>query len=572
MKVLDELRQTGLHDLASAVAVAVLGVPQGVAYAMVAGLPPKMGLYAAAVPAIVGSLFRSSRHVISGPTNAVSLVVGGAILLLARQGHDPAVVAVTLAFMVGAFQLSAGLLRLGGVVDYISGPVVLGYMTGAGVLIGVGQLPKLTHTVGARGDLVTQLSAWIGGLGLTEPGALALGLGTAAMVFGLRRIDERIPGAVVVMCASIALSFALDLPGRGFEVVRDLSPIPPSLPPLTMPQWGEMGVLVPAAMAATVLSLVESTSVARSIAATTGDRLDANREFVGQGLSNFAAAFTGGYPVSGSLSRSALNFKAGARTRLSGVLSGVLVLVLVLLVGPVLDLTPVASLAGLLLVVAWDLMDWVRMRLTLRAGWSDGLAFVATLAGTWALELDKAIYLGVFISVATFLRRASLLSVFEIAVDPRGRLCEVKSTGRRVYGRAERVRLLHVEGALFFGAAGELRDALEEAMADRRVQVLVVRLKRARALDVTAATVLMDASKSMQAQGRHLLLVGMRDALMERMLRMDADRVFGKENLFPTQDIWFAAMDQALTRALDLAEEPEGPLRDYLAGRRAASG
>jgi SulP family sulfate permease len=570
VKILDELKQTGWGDLRAAIAVAFLGVPQAVAYAMIAGLPPKVGLYASTLPAVVGSLFRSSRHVISGPTNAVSLVVGAAVVLLVQQGQDPVVAAVTLAFMVGGLQLAAGLLRLGAVVDYISSPVVLGYITGAGVLIGIGQLPKLTQTVGDRGDLFTQLSAWVGGLELTEPGSLALGLGTAALMFGLRRLDKRIPGAIVVMVLGIALSWALGLSERGFQVVRDLSPIPPSLPPLTMPDWGAMDALVPVAVATTVLSLVESSSVARSIAATTGDKLDANKEFVGQGLANLVAGFTGGYPVSGSLSRSALNHAAGARTRLSGVLSGVFVLGLVLLLGPVLDLTPVASLAGLLLVVAWDLMNWARMRLTLKAGWGDALAFLGTLVGTWALELDKAIYLGVFISVAMFLRRASLLAVSEIAVDERGRLREVKPDPRRSYRRNERVRLLHVEGSLFFGAAGELRSALEDAMAPPELRVLVVRVKRARALDVTAAAVLMDAARTLQGQGRHLILVGMREGMMARLVAMGAVEVFGRDNLFPSQELWFGAMDRAIERGLDLAEE-DGPLRDYLRARASGA-
>lgn len=584
------------RDLAAALAITVLSIPQGVAYAMIAGLPPAVGLYAATIPAVVGSLFRSSRHVVAGPTNALSLLVGGAVAALAASsGASPIQIAVTLALMVGVFQLAAGLLRLGALVDYISTPVVLGYITGAGVLIGVGQLPNITATSMERGHLVHRLWTWGQGLGDLDPLTTGIGLGTAALVVVLRVIDRRIPGAIVAMAAGIVGSLVFHLQDRGVRVVADIAPVPASLPPLTMPGVDDLHALMPIAVAGTVLSLVESSAVARAIAGRTGDRLDTSAEFAGQGLSNIAAAFFGGYPISGSLSRSTLNWKAGARTRMAGVLAGLLVLVVLLVAGPVVDHTPVASLAGLLLVIAWDLIDWKRIGITMKGGLGDSAAFLVTLIGAWAFDLDKAIYLGVVISIVLFLRRARLLTVRELAVDGRNRLREATSSLApdddelpqlsEGFRTCPQLRILHVEGSLFFGAASELQHILDVAAADPQLQVLVVRLKRCQGLDVTAAEVLRSTAEQLRSQGRHLILVGMRPPVMERVKAFGLVESMGADHLYPTEPGWFVAMDHALEHGLELLDgrevQDDGhrhrgghcdadvcPLEDYLELRR----
>ncbi len=557
--LLSELRRTDsttlLRDAAAALVVLFMAIPQGVAYAVIAGLPPATGIYAATFPAIVASLFRSSRHVISGPTNALSLLVGGAILAMPPDGN-PVQLAVNLALLVGIFQITAGVLRLGAVVDYISSPVVLGYVTGAGVLIGIGQLPNLSGTAAERGHVVQRVVSWASGLDAVEPLTLALGLGTALALLAMRRWLPRAPGPLVVMVAGVVTSLLLGLSERGVTVVADLAPVPGTLPPLTVPELGELAGLVPIALAATVLSLVESTSVARAIAARTGDRLDATGEFMGQGLANVVAAFCGGYPVSGSLSRSTLNHRAGAETRLAGVASGAALLVVLVTLGPLLDATPVASLAGLLVIVAWDLVDLPRIRRAVRAGLGDAAAFFVTLIGTWSMSLDQAIYLGVGISIVLFLQRARLLVVRELVVGDAGRLREAPL--RRDPDPAHccpAIRILHIEGPLFFGAAGELQAALDEVAAESELQVLVLRMKRTQGLDATTVEVIESTSARLGESGRTLLMVGMRPDEMAIIERTGAAERLGAEHLFPTQRRWFRAMEEALDQAMCLRQD-----------------
>ncbi|TNE87890.1 MAG: SulP family inorganic anion transporter [Deltaproteobacteria bacterium] len=542
--------QTIRQDVGAALAVTLLGIPQAVAYAMIAGLPPAMGLYASALPAIVSSLTRSSSHVVAGPTNALSLLVGG-VIAAGTLEIDPMLLGTTLALMVGLVQAGAGVLRLGAVVDYISRAVVLGYITGAGALIGLGQLGNLTGTSMGKGGPLTRFTNWLGTLGDAHPATVALGVGTVAMLVGLRLYNRKLPGAVIVMGLGILLSWGLGLSELGVKVVADVAPIQTGLPPLTLPETDPemLEKLLPIAMAGAVLSLVESSSVGRSIASRTGERLNMSWEFIGQGLANVAAGLFGGYPTSGSLSRSALNHSAGAVSRMSGLYSGVFVILVLLVASPIVNLTPIACLAGLLLVVAYDLIDAVAIRYVMRSPWGDRLAFVATLVGTWTLSLDKAIYIGVAISVILFLRNVSNLNVRELTIV-NGRIREAE------YGPQNRLskhlRAIHVEGSLFFGAANELSDALEEVLQDRDAKAVVVRLKRARGLDFTTAGVLVAAHERMVSEGRHLFLVGMTPGMMEVLGRVGIVDVFDDDEIFPTEEQWFVAMDRALLHAREL--------------------
>ncbi|MBT8494678.1 MAG: sulfate transporter, partial [Deltaproteobacteria bacterium] len=281
------------NDALSGLTVTFMSIPQGVAYAMIAGLPPVMGLYAACIPAIVGAVFRSSRHVITGPSNALSLLVGEG--LAAQAGLDPIGTALLLALLIGGMQVAAGVLRLGVLVDYISLPVVLGYITGAGVLIGVGQLPNLTQTAGGSGHIINKFGVWGSHLQEANLMAIAVGAATAAFIVILRKIDKRIPGPILVLVIATVVSWLMGLREMGMATIADQAPVPTGLPPLTVPDLDGWSAVLSLAVAGTVLSLVESSSVARAVSAKTGQRLAVSTEFVGQGLANVAAAFTGGY-------------------------------------------------------------------------------------------------------------------------------------------------------------------------------------------------------------------------------------------------------------------------------------
>jgi SulP family sulfate permease len=566
-------RETVQKDVMAALSVLFLSVPQGVAYALIAGLPPAMGLYAGALPAIFGSLFRSSRHVVTGPTNALSLLVGTAA---AASVGDPMASAATLALMVGIFQFVGGVLKLGALVDYISSAVVLGYVTGAGVLVGAGQLGNMTSTPMGEGYLFPRLYGWVLGLGNTDPRTVGIALITAVGIVGLRRFKPSVPAPIVMIGLGIFAAWALNFPAAGITLVDDLAPVPAGFPPFIAPDFSRAGALLSLAIAAMVLSLVESSAVGRTIAGRTGQKLDSSVEFSGQGIANIASGLFGGYPVSGSLSRSILNEKVGAVTRLSGTLTGVFMIAVLMVLGPIINLTPLASLAGLILVIAIDLMDVEQIRTVLRSHMGDRLAFLGTVIGTWTLALDQAIYLGVLISMVQFLQKARLITVRDMVVNEDGRMQEVvpRLVDPNRTTRCPVIRAIHVEGSLFFGAANGLANALDAVTREAELKVLIVRLKRAHGLDYTSARVLEQLYQRVISNGRIILFTDIPPEMVEVFDNLRLDEVFDSSHLFPIQPEPLGAMNQAMAHGLEIVGEhscgADCPMAKVLARRQSA--
>jgi SulP family sulfate permease len=536
-----DVRGTGLagygRDAAGALTLMFLTIPQGVAYAIIAGLPPAMGLYAACLPTVIGGLFRSSRHVVTAPSNAISLLVGS--ILAAQADLDPVNTALLLALMVGVIQLAAGVLRFGVLIEYISMPVVAGYITGAGVLIGAGQLHNLTETEGGAGNIASMIITWLGGLGDAAAVPIVVGLATAVTIVGLRVIDRRLPGSLIALAGATAVVALLDLDTRQVE---DLATSPAGWLPFALPSFGDWELLVPGAIAVAVLSLVESSALARALASRSAQRLDMSVEFSGQGLANIAAGFTGGYPASGSLSRSALNLENSA-SRMSGVMSGVMLAAALVFLGPLIDAVPIAALAGLLLIVAADLVDLRRIRQILASRRSDATAFAITLVATWVLRLDHAIYAGVAISLFFYLRRARLLEVSRIAITASGDITE-DPIGEGSACRA--LVILQVKGQLFFGAAGELRDALDDASDDPTLEVLIVRVRQTQHLDVTIARVFAESARRLREAGKRLVLVGVQSETRAVLEGAGAVAEIGEANIYARSDWVYRRLHEAV--------------------------
>jgi sulfate permease, SulP family len=572
---LREYRLSALkRDLVASITVSFLDIPQGVAYAMIAGLPPAMGLYAAAMPAIAGALFRSSRHVVTGPTNALSLLVGSAVAAeTAHSGASPMEVGVTLAFFVGVIQVFAGVLRLDALADYISQPVVRGYITGAALLIVLGQLPNIIGAPGGSGNAGHMLIFWLHNLPHTHLLPTSFALGAMLTVVGLRWVNPRLPGSILAMVASITISNFLNLHDQGLRTMVDLAPLPAGFPPFTTPTLTSWAALAPAAIACAVLSLVESSSVARALASRSRQQLDLAAEFTGQGIANLSASFFGGYPVSGSLGRSALNQQAGAESRLSAVFCGLWMILVLLFFGPIVGQTPVASLAGLLLVLAYDLIDRNHIRRILHGTMADRTAFIVTVLGTWILPLDRAIYFGVGISIVMFLRRARLLSIREMAIGEKGRFREVDPETGEATQLCTSIRILNLTGPLFFAVAGELEHTLEPFVSNPTIRVLILRLRQAQDTDITTASVIESLARKLKSEGRTLILLGLRRPTLALFNETGITESIGPANIFPAQAGWFTAMEFALRRALALTGEHDCgshcPLAEYIAEQEA---
>ena len=383
-------------DLIAGLTGSLILVPQGVAFATIAGMPPEYGLYAAMLPAIVAALWGSSWHLVSGPTTAISIVVFATMSPLAEAGSPQYVqLVLTLTFLVGVFQLLLGGLRLGTLVNFVSHTVVVGFTAGAAVLIAISQVKNFFGIALPRGSSV---AAVLQGLAQQaqdiNPFVTSVSLFTVVCCVLARRWWPRVPHMIVGMVSGSVLAFAMNQAwGLERTGVGSIGALRIGFPPLSSPDfdWQTIVTLAPIAVAVALLALTEAVSIARSMALHTGQRIDGNQEFIGQGLSNIAGAFFSGYASSGSFNRSGLNVQAGAQTPLAAVLSAVFLLFIMLFLAPLAQFLPVAAMAGILFVVAWGLIDFHHIGEILRVSRSESAVLAATWLATLTVQLEFAI-------------------------------------------------------------------------------------------------------------------------------------------------------------------------------------
>ncbi len=519
-------------DAVAGIVGGLVVLPQGVAYATLAGLPPQYGLYCAMVPAAVAALWGSSWHQISGPTNALSLVVFAAVAPLAAPGGAEYVTLVlTLCLMVGLTQFAMGLARLGALVNFISHTVIVGFTAGAALLIIAAQL---RHFFGLPladgGSFYTTLRRFAQSLDGIDPAVTATGVVTLAAAIASRRLLPRIPYMIVAMVAGSVFGFALTRATGA--AIRVVGPLPSSLPPLSLPSFDPdvWRSLAPAALALTVLGLTEAVSIARAVGLKAGQRIDGNQEFIGQGLSNVAGAFFSAYPSSGSFNRSGLNYEAGAKTPLAAVFSAVALVLVLLVVAPLAAWLPLAVMAALLFVVAWGLIDRREIARVFRASRGDATVLVVTFVATLTMPLEFAIFVGVLASLLVYLNRTTHPRLTRIARNPAiGRFVPASATAPP----CPQLDILRVDGSLFFGAVEHVRDELETARRDRPdVRHVLLLGAGVNFVDVAGAELLAQAAREFRAAGGALYLCGFKPQVREVLESSGALEAIGPERLF----------------------------------------
>ena len=542
-RLLPFLRWRDRVDAASLRADAIAGLvgglvvlPQGVAYATLAGLPPQYGLYTAMVPAIVAALWGSSRHMVSGPTNALSLVVFAVLAPLATPGDASFVtLALTLCLLMGATQLAMGLARLGALVNFISHTVIVGFTAGAGLLIIAAQLKNFFGVrIEAGASFFATLAQAAASLPRLDAAVTATGAVTLVSALLARRFVPRIPYMIVAMIVGSLFGFLL-IRGMG-AAIPVVGTLPSALPALSLPSFDPetWRKLAPAALALTVLGLTEAVSIARAIALRSGQRIDGNQEFVGQGLSNIAGAFFSSYPSSGSFNRSGVNYEAGARTPMSAVFAAAVLAIVLFVVGPLVAWLPLAVMAALLFVVAWGLIDLGEIRRVFRANRGDAVVLVVTFVSTLTLQLEFAIFVGVLASLLVYLHRTTRPRVVRLAPHPQtSRLVPASAAAPP---RAD-VDLLRIDGSLFFGAVEHVRDALERARRERpEARNVVIVATAVNFVDVAGAELLAQVSREMRDAGVAMHLCGLKQQVRQVLKRSGAIDVIGPERLHESED------------------------------------
>ena len=523
-------------DFLAGLTGAVVVLPQGVAFATIAGMPPEYGLYAGIVPAIIAALWGSSWHLVSGPTTAASLVVFSSLSVFAEPGSQDYVrLALTLTLMVGALELAMGLARLGTLVNFISHSVVIGFTAGAAILIAANQAKHFFGLEIPRGMHFHEILGTVL-LHVKEANPYVTGVGVATLLGGMlvRYRWPRVPYMIAAMVFGSVVALVLNqLFGADQTAIRTVGALPGGLPPLSLPDLSLEVVqnLAPAALAATLFALTEAVSIARSIAVRAHQHLDGNQEFIGQGLSNIAGSFFSGYVATGSFNRSGLNFQAGARTPLAAVFAGVLLAGVVVLVAPLAAYLPNAAMAAILFLVAWGLIDFHHIKSILRASRSDSAVLAVTFFSTLFLELEFAILAGVLLSLALYLNRTSRPKVYTRVPDPR--LPGRDFTTDPALPECPQLKLARLDGSLFFGAVSHVAESLrhfeEKDPGQRHLAMVATGINF---IDVAGAEFLAQEAERRRAQGGGLYLIQPKPGLCEPLRKGGYLDAIGEQNIF----------------------------------------
>jgi SulP family sulfate permease len=529
-------RRTLRDDAVAGLTGAIVVLPQGVAFATIAGMPPEYGLYAGMIPAIIAALFGSSWHLVSGPTTAASIVLFSALSVFAEPGSAQYVkLALTLTIMVGVIQLALGLARLGTLVNFISHSVVVGFTAGAALLIAGNQIKHFFGLQIPRGlqlhEILIEFGKQFDSIGLY---VTVVGVATLAAGILVKRFVPKIPYMIAALLVGSAVAVVLNsLLGQHQTGIATVGALPAALPPLSSPDlsFETLRQLAPAALAATLFALTEAVSIARALGARSGQYIDGNQEFIGQGLSNIAGSFFSGYVATGSFNRSGLNYQAGARTPLAAVFAGLLLMVIVLLIAPFAAYLPNAAMAAILFLVAWGLIDLHHIRKIISTSRSESAVLGITFFSTLLLELEFAIFLGVMSSLTAYLYRTSRPRIHTRVPDPD--LPNRKFSSNPALPECPQFKIVRIDGSLFFGAVNPVREALARLETREAAQKhLAIVAHGINFIDVAGAEFLALEAKRRRSQGGGLYLIRPKDGLCEPMRRGGYMDELGRENVF----------------------------------------
>lgn len=542
-------------DLLAGLIGAIIVLPQGVAFATLAGMPPQYGLYAAMIPAVIAALWGSSYHLVSGPTTAISLVVFATVSPLAEPGTERYVqLVLTLTFMVGVTQVVLGLARMGTLVNFISHTVVIGFTAGAALLIAASQIKNFFGIAVPHGAMFFDVLKHLW-LGVRDINPYVVGVAVATLLSGLsmRLWKPKFPYMIVAMTVGSLTALALNrVFGSSVTGIKTIGALPGALPPLSVPDlsFGTVEDLLNVAVAVTGLALIEAVSIARSIALKSGQRLQGNQEFIGQGLSNMVGAFFSAYPASGSFNRSGLNYEAGARTPLAAASSAVFLILVLLAVAPLVSYLPIAAMAAILFLVAYGLFDLKHMRMIVRTSRRETIVMLVTLMATLVMHLETAILVGMLLSLMLYLQRTSQPAVRVLLPDaetPRRKFHEVRA------GQSEcpQLKIVRIEGSLYFGAVshiGEILYAFSVRYPGQRHLLLMS--KSINFVDLAGAELLAEEARRRRQMGGRLWFYSVRENAARTLHSPTYHGEFGQDAFFASKQTAIAHIFAQLDKTI----------------------
>ena len=541
-------------DILAGVTVALVLIPQSMAYAQLAGLPAYFGLYISFMPVMIAALWGSSRQLATGPVAVVSIMTATALAPIATSPEHYIALAMFLALLVGLFQLFLGIFRLGVIVNFLSHPVIVGFTNAAALVIGLSQLSKIfgvTMPGNASDHFLGRIWGVLEQVGDTHILTLVMALAALTIMLGLKKYSPKAPGVLIAVASAIVLSWLFGFEENGGAVVGS---IPEGLPNLEVPifSFELVGSLLPAAIVIALVGFMEAISIAKAMAAKTKDHIDPNQELIGQGLGNITGSFTQAYPASGSFSRSAVNLNAGARTGFSSVVTAIIVVITLLFLTPLLYHLPQGVLAAVIMMAVFGLINFKAVKHAWRASKHDGLASVVTFVATlgFAPHLDQGILLGAGLAIGLYLYRTMSPRIAFLGRFSDGTLRDISvHTDLPV---DEKVVAVRFDGSLYFANVSYFEEAILEAAADHQeAKFILVVADGINQLDASGEEVLHHLVQRLHDNGVQLVFSGLKRQILKVMIKTKLIEFIGKQNIHATADQALEAIYQQLDAAAD---------------------
>lgn len=530
--------ETIKSDLVAGLTGAIIVLPQGVAFATIAGLPPEYGLYTAMVTPIIAALFGSSFHLISGPTTAISIVVFSAISHHAEPGTPEFIsMALTLTFLAGIYQLAFGLARLGKLVNFVSHTVVIGFTAGAAILIASSQMKHVLGIHIPKGESFLHL--WMdvfNGIDQINLAIVEVALVTVVVAVLSKRFFPRLPYLLLGMLAGSLVALALGADSHGISLVGE---IPGQLPPLSTPDisLATIRTLAPEAFAVALLGLIEAVSISRAIASKSNQRINSSQEFVGQGLSNIVGSFFSSYAGSGSFTRSGINYSAGAKTPLSAIFAAIFLMLIVLIIAPLTAYLPVAAMGGVILIVAYNLIDFHHIKQIIKFSRSETAILATTFFATLFLELEFAIYLGVILSLIIFLARTSTPYIPELSVDedPKTGARKLINVEQKPINSCPQLKIIRIDMSIYFGSIDYIQNRIQKIYEQDGIKHILIIGTGINFIDLAGAEALVSENNRLKQEGGGLYFVGIKSSVYEFIARACFISKIGNDHFFDSK-------------------------------------
>jgi SulP family sulfate permease len=546
-------------DLAAGLTVGVMLIPQGMAYAMIAGLPPIYGLYASTIPLILYAIFGTSRQLAVGPVAMVSLLTAAGIGVLAEGNMELYIVlAITLAFMVGAIQFLLGAFRLGFLVNFLSHPVISGFTSAAALIIGLSQLKHLLGVDIPRSHHVHEivLNA-IEQVGSINWATFAIGIGGIALIIGSKKISKAIPAQLVAVVVGILVVWGLGLTGQGVKIVGD---VPSGLPSVSTPSFelGQLQSLLPIALTIALVSFMESIAVAKAIQAKHKNyKVIPNQELIALGIANIGGSFFQSYPTTGGFSRTAVNDQAGAKTGMASIISAVLIILTLLFLTSLFYYLPKAILASVIMVAVFGLIDFKEAIHLWKSNRTDFFMLIVTFIATLSLGIEQGIAVGVILSLVMVIYRTTRPHIAVLGKVPGSTYYRNLERFTEVEDRDD-LLIIRFDAQLYFANTNFFKDTLEELSAKKgeALKYIIINAESINNLDSSAAHAVEEVVEDYKRLGITILFTGVKGPVRDAMSRAHLTEKIGEQNFFLSIQDAVDYIDQALTDEIKTERKP----------------